>query len=170
MDGGEEIPPRFREHVEIQFGQVKAMVYLAYGLLNVDCEAITRAAFQHTLEVWPVTQPIKFTRVEALQLAAAATRGRNPTRDMANVSVEATLGPVVSQEVRDALRAVDCLPRQARFVFLCVHIFGLTNDQVAKLIAREEATVRNHLHKAKVRLRNNNVDPDKLKNDLDEII
>jgi RNA polymerase sigma factor (sigma-70 family) len=171
VDGGgeEDGTADFGDLFEIQFGQVKAMVYLSYGLWNIDHEAITRAAFKHTFALRNLRQPILFARMEALRLAAAAATNAQRSPDLTAMSVEQMLGPVMSREAQEALRIVDRLPPRQRLAFLCVHVFGHSNEEVARLMECREVTVRNHLHKAMKRLSKNNIDTDRLHHELNKI-
>jgi hypothetical protein len=156
-------PPEFLAHVDTQFGQVKASVYMSYGHLGVDCEAVTRQAFSQTLEVWRPPHPISFTRKAAFDLAEAS-KGRKATKALANASIEKALELVVSPSTRATLRAIDLLPLKMRIAFLCTDIFRLPPADVAAILGTKSYRV--NLHQARKKLRDAGFDLDGLADEI----
>ncbi len=58
-----------------------------------------------------------------------------------------------NKESSDVLRAVMALPDRYRIVIYLYYYEGYSTVEIAKMLNRPESTVRNHLHEARVRLK-----------------
>jgi RNA polymerase sigma-70 factor (ECF subfamily) len=156
---------RFRAFVD---GHRARAVSLAWRLVGGDAGAAEDVAQQAFLRAWRALPAFReeaalstwFYRILVRQAAShrrwrfLAWRGRERLLQLRETRPEAADAPAGDAGLRQRIAAaLDRLPRGQREVFALVHLEGFTVVEAAAVLGKAPGTLKSHLHRALVALR-----------------